>query len=134
MGGSVHIDSAAGHGTAAISKAMHLSASTAKTHVAHLYDKLEVSDRAVALAWETARVDRMNGGLPRESRANVARGLLGRPTTGRGRGRDRLARPIRVIVEDRDAVGSDGPRLREAQPLAACNSPSSSLLWPRNTG
>jgi two-component system nitrate/nitrite response regulator NarL len=41
---------AAGQNTPAIGKAMHLSTSTVKTHLAHLYDKLEVSDRAAAVA------------------------------------------------------------------------------------
>jgi two-component system, NarL family, nitrate/nitrite response regulator NarL len=31
-------------------RAMHLSTSTVKTHVHHLYEKLEVSDRAAAVA------------------------------------------------------------------------------------
>jgi two-component system nitrate/nitrite response regulator NarL len=33
-----------------IARAMHLSVSTVKTHVHHLYEKLEVSDRAAAVA------------------------------------------------------------------------------------
>ena len=41
---------AAGHSTPAISEGMHLSVSTVKTHLAHLYDKLDVSDRAAAVA------------------------------------------------------------------------------------
>jgi two-component system, NarL family, nitrate/nitrite response regulator NarL len=41
---------AEGQTAPAIGKAMHLSASTVKTHLTHLYDKLEVSDRAAAVA------------------------------------------------------------------------------------
>jgi two-component system, NarL family, nitrate/nitrite response regulator NarL len=41
---------AAGERVPAMGRAMHLSASTVKTHVHHLYDKLEVSDRAAAVA------------------------------------------------------------------------------------
>jgi two-component system, NarL family, nitrate/nitrite response regulator NarL len=39
-----------GQSTPAIGAAIHLSVSTVKTHLAHLYDKLEVSDRAAAVA------------------------------------------------------------------------------------
>jgi two-component system nitrate/nitrite response regulator NarL len=41
---------AAGESVPRIASAMHLSASTVKTHVHHLYEKLEVSDRAAAVA------------------------------------------------------------------------------------
>jgi two-component system, NarL family, nitrate/nitrite response regulator NarL len=41
---------AAGESAPIIARAMHLSLSTVKTHVHHLYDKLEVSDRAAAVA------------------------------------------------------------------------------------
>jgi two-component system nitrate/nitrite response regulator NarL len=41
---------AGGQSTPAIAAAMHLSISTVKTHLRHLYDKLEVSDRAAAVA------------------------------------------------------------------------------------
>jgi two-component system, NarL family, nitrate/nitrite response regulator NarL len=41
---------AAGESVPIIARAMHLSLSTVKTHVHHLYDKLEVSDRAAAVA------------------------------------------------------------------------------------
>ena len=41
---------AAGERVPAMGRAMHLSPSTVKTHVHHLYDKLEVSDRAAAVA------------------------------------------------------------------------------------
>ena len=41
---------AAGERVPIIARAMHLSLSTVKTHVHHLYDKLEVSDRAAAVA------------------------------------------------------------------------------------
>lgn len=41
---------AAGERVPTIGRAMHLSASTVKTHVHHLYEKLEVSDRAAAVA------------------------------------------------------------------------------------
>src|SRR6266545_2585652 len=41
---------AAGANVPMIARAMHLSASTVKTHVHHLYEKLEVSDRAAAVA------------------------------------------------------------------------------------
>jgi two-component system, NarL family, nitrate/nitrite response regulator NarL len=41
---------AAGESAPAIAGAMHLSLSTVKTHVHHLYDKLEVSERAAAVA------------------------------------------------------------------------------------
>ena len=33
-----------------IGEAMHLSTSTVKTHLTHVYDKLEVSERAAAVA------------------------------------------------------------------------------------
>jgi two-component system nitrate/nitrite response regulator NarL len=39
-----------GQSTPAIAQAMHLSISTVKTHLNHAYDKLEVSDRAAAVA------------------------------------------------------------------------------------
>ena len=39
-----------GESVPTIARAMHLSASTVKTHVHHLYEKLEVSDRAAAVA------------------------------------------------------------------------------------
>ena len=41
---------AGGQSTPAIAAAMHLSMSTVKTHLRHAYDKLEVSDRAAAVA------------------------------------------------------------------------------------
>jgi two-component system nitrate/nitrite response regulator NarL len=41
---------AGGESTPAIAAAMHLSMSTVKTHLRHAYDKLEVSDRAAAVA------------------------------------------------------------------------------------
>jgi two-component system nitrate/nitrite response regulator NarL len=41
---------AAGESVPTIARAMHLSVSTVKTHVHHLYEKLEVSDRAAAVA------------------------------------------------------------------------------------
>ena len=41
---------AAGESAPIIARAMHLSLNTVKTHVHHLYDKLEVSDRAAAVA------------------------------------------------------------------------------------
>jgi two-component system nitrate/nitrite response regulator NarL len=41
---------AVGQTTPAIGAAMHLSTSTVKTHLTHIYDKLEVSDRAAAVA------------------------------------------------------------------------------------
>jgi two-component system nitrate/nitrite response regulator NarL len=41
---------AAGESAPTIAGAMHLSLSTVKTHVHHLYDKLEVSERAAAVA------------------------------------------------------------------------------------
>jgi len=41
---------AAGDSVPAIARAMHLSVSTVKTHAHHLYEKLEVSDRAAAVA------------------------------------------------------------------------------------
>jgi two-component system nitrate/nitrite response regulator NarL len=41
---------AAGQATPAMSKAMYLSVSTVKTHVAHVLEKLEASDRASAVA------------------------------------------------------------------------------------
>jgi two-component system nitrate/nitrite response regulator NarL len=41
---------AAGERVPAMGRAMHLSASTVKTHVHHLYEKLDVSDRAAAVA------------------------------------------------------------------------------------
>lgn len=41
---------AAGERVPEMASAMHLSASTVKTHLHHLYDKLEVSDRAAAVA------------------------------------------------------------------------------------
>ena len=41
---------AAGQATPAMSEAMYLSTSTVKTHVAHLLEKLEASDRASAVA------------------------------------------------------------------------------------
>jgi two-component system, NarL family, nitrate/nitrite response regulator NarL len=41
---------AAGERVPAMGRAMHLSTSTVKTHVHHLYEKLEVSDRAAAVA------------------------------------------------------------------------------------
>jgi two-component system, NarL family, nitrate/nitrite response regulator NarL len=39
-----------GESVPTIAEAMHLSVSTVKTHVHHLYEKLEVSDRAAAVA------------------------------------------------------------------------------------
>jgi two-component system nitrate/nitrite response regulator NarL len=41
---------AAGERGPAMARALHLSESTVKTHLHHLYDKLEVSDRAAAVA------------------------------------------------------------------------------------
>jgi two-component system, NarL family, nitrate/nitrite response regulator NarL len=41
---------AAGESVPTIARAIHLSVSTVKTHVHHLYEKLEVSDRAAAVA------------------------------------------------------------------------------------
>jgi two-component system nitrate/nitrite response regulator NarL len=41
---------AGGDGTPAIGRTLHLSQSTVKTHMAHLYEKLGVSDRAAAVA------------------------------------------------------------------------------------
>jgi two-component system, NarL family, nitrate/nitrite response regulator NarL len=41
---------AAGERVPEMARAMHLSESTVKTHLHHLYDKLEVSDRAAAVA------------------------------------------------------------------------------------
>jgi two-component system nitrate/nitrite response regulator NarL len=41
---------ASGERVPAMARAMHLSESTVKTHLHHLYDKLEVSDRAAAVA------------------------------------------------------------------------------------
>ena len=41
---------AAGEGAPRIGRALHLSQSTVKTHMAHLYEKLGVSDRAAAVA------------------------------------------------------------------------------------
>ena len=41
---------AAGEGTPTIGQTLHLSPSTVKTHMAHLYEKLGVSDRAAAVA------------------------------------------------------------------------------------
>jgi two-component system nitrate/nitrite response regulator NarL len=41
---------AAGESVPAIARAIHLSVSTVKTHVHHLYEKLDVSDRAAAVA------------------------------------------------------------------------------------
>jgi two-component system nitrate/nitrite response regulator NarL len=41
---------AAGESVPMIARAVHLSVSTVKTHVHHLYEKLEVSDRAAAVA------------------------------------------------------------------------------------
>jgi two-component system nitrate/nitrite response regulator NarL len=41
---------AAGESVPTIARAIHLSVSTVKTHVHHLYEKLDVSDRAAAVA------------------------------------------------------------------------------------
>jgi two-component system nitrate/nitrite response regulator NarL len=41
---------AAGESVPTMARAMHLSVSTVKTHVHHLYEKLDVSDRAAAVA------------------------------------------------------------------------------------
>jgi two-component system nitrate/nitrite response regulator NarL len=41
---------AAGEGSPEIGRRLHLSPSTVKTHMAHLYEKLGVSDRAAAVA------------------------------------------------------------------------------------